>query len=160
MQSDKTEQSSFLKEILQALLSQMGFAGVAVEVFTHDKDPQQKIVSLLSDQDLSMLIGRNGQNLSALEHLARAMAFKKDPQQANFSLDINDYRRSKARFIVQNAVEVANRVRSTQKAEALLPMSAYERRLVHVELASCPDVETESIGEEPQRRVVVRPLVL
>jgi len=62
--------------------------------------------------------------------------------------------------VVEKALEVAHRVRISKKAEALVPMSSYERRLVHVELASYADLETESIGEEPKRRIVIKPLII
>ena len=75
-------------------------------------------------------------------------------------VDLNDYRKLRARQVVEKAVEAAHRVRVSKKAEALIPMSSYERRLVHVELASYVDIETESIGEEPKRRIVIKPLII
>ncbi len=85
------------------------------------------------------------------------MFLRKIRDAGNIVADVNDYRRSRTSYVVNLAKEAVMRVRSTQKAEALLPMSAYERRIVHMELASCPDIATESIGAEPQRRIVVKP---
>lgn len=153
------ELGTIARSIVQTVVEALGFE-TAVEVFPNEKDPTLKVVSVSSESDLSLLIGKNGQNLKAVEHIAKLITFKKAPEQANFILDVNDYRKSRAHFVIQNAAEVANRVRETKKAEALPPMSSYERRLVHIELASHPEVETESIGEEPQRRVVIRPLTL
>lgn len=154
----KPEQHQEIKGIVKNVVALLGYDEAIVEVFENEKDPTLKVVTVSSEEDLSLLIGKNGQNLKAIEHIARVLAFKKSPERANFVMDINDYRKSRARFVVQNAVEVANRVKESKKAEVLVPMSSYERRLVHIELASYPDVETESIGEEPKRRVVVRPL--
>ena len=117
------------------------------------------VVSIKSENDLGSLIGKNGQNIKALEHLARLLAYKKIPAGTNFILDVNDYRKSRASYVLENARIAVERVKGTGRAEALLPMSSYERRLVHMELASHSDVITESIGEEPNRRVVIKPLI-
>ena len=152
----KKEQEGKIKDIVKNMLTMLGFE-VAVEVFPNEKDQNLTVISVSSVDNSSILIGKEGQNLKALEHVAKLMVYKQMPGQANFVLDINDYRKSRAQHVVRNAAEVANRVRESKKAEALAPMSSYERRLVHVELASYPDIETESIGEEPKRRVVIRP---
>jgi len=114
------------------------------------------IVSIQTLDDARFLIGKNGQNLKALEHVLRAMLVK-DGKEGTVVLDVNDYRKSRATYLVDVAKQTVARVRNTQKAEALFPMSAYERRIVHMELAACPDIATESIGAEPQRRVIIKP---
>jgi len=115
-------------------------------------------VSIYVPENARFLIGKNGENLKALEHILRAMLLRNDKEIASLSVDVNDYRKAKSSEVINLAREAAVRVRNTKKAEALYPMSAYERRLVHAELASHPDVSTESIGDEPQRRVVIKPL--
>lgn len=114
-------------------------------------------VSIYTSENAKFLIGKNGQALKSLEHILRLMIAKEQTAQG-LLLDINDYRKSRANYLIDLAKQAVNRVRSTQKAEALVPMSSYERRVVHMELASCPDITTESIGEEPSRRVVIKPL--
>lgn len=121
------------------------------------------VASIESDGDLSMLIGKNGQNLTAFDHVARLLVSRKlntEPGKppVNFIVDVNDYRKSKTNYLVDVARNVAKRVIQTQRAEALLPMNAYERRLVHTELALFKELQTESIGQEPRRRIVVKPL--
>lgn len=113
-------------------------------------------VSVYTPENAKLIIGKNGQNLRALEHIVRITNFK-DCNDINLVVDVNDYRKSKANQLVEIAQNAVARVRSTQKPEALTPMTAYERRVVHMELASYPDVTTESIGEEPQRRIVIKP---
>ncbi len=74
-------------------------------------------------------------------------------------VDVNNYRRERERLIVEIAKAAARKVLIT-KADVQLPaMNAYERRLVHTELATRPDVKTESIGEKRDRRVIVKPLL-
>ncbi len=113
-------------------------------------------VSVYASEDANLLIGRNGQNITALEHVLRLM-FVKNTDDLSLILDVNDYRKSRASYLIDIAKQAIGRVRNTQKAEALVPMTPYERRVVHMELAACPDVATESIGEEPYRRVVIKP---
>ena len=74
-------------------------------------------------------------------------------------VDVNNYRKARANYLIETAREAAQRVIQTQKAEALSPMTSYERRLVHTELAGYKEVQTESIGQEPHRRIVVKPLI-
>lgn len=122
-----------------------------------EKNNKTLLVSVYTPDNARFLIGKDGQNLKALEQILRAMFLKKIDDIGNIVVDVNDYRRSRAIYVVDLARQVVARVRSTQKAEALLPMSGYERRVVHMELASYPDIATESIGAEPQRRIVVKP---
>lgn len=113
-------------------------------------------VSITTPEHARFLIGKDGQNLKALEHIVRLMMLKGVTGQT-LTLDVNDYKKSKALHALELAQQAVDRVRMSQKAEALLPMSPYERRIVHMELASYPDITTESIGEEPQRRVIIKP---
>ncbi|MBP9822213.1 MAG: KH domain-containing protein [Candidatus Pacebacteria bacterium] len=114
------------------------------------------VASVSAPEDAKFLIGKNGQNLQALEHVVRGLFLKKNEGITLF-VDVNDYKKSRATQVSNLAKEVVARVRSTQRAEALSPMSPYERRIVHMELASVSDITTESIGQEPQRRIVVKP---
>ncbi len=140
------------------ILKMMDF-DARVELLKNDLEGSTlHVVSIQSENDLGMLIGKNGQNIKAMEHILRLLTFKKLPEDASFVLDVNDYRKSRASYIVEQAKTVSERVRETKRAEALFPMSSYERRLVHMELASCADIVTESVGEEPNRRVVIRSL--
>ncbi|PIR71473.1 MAG: hypothetical protein COU43_02475 [Candidatus Nealsonbacteria bacterium CG10_big_fil_rev_8_21_14_0_10_37_25] len=72
-------------------------------------------------------------------------------------LDINGYKKKKLDYLKELARSLADEVALTKKEKNLPPMAAYERRIIHLELAGRSDVTTESIGEEPERRVVVRP---
>jgi len=154
------------KEIVSTakdLLQKIGFeAEVKLIENEHVAESNFFTVAVESDKDLSILIGKNGQNLNAFDHIvrlvvARKLAASEDKNGFNFIVDVNDYRKSKTNYLVEVARNVARRVSQTQRAEALLPMSSYERKLVHTELASFKEVQTESIGQEPRRRIVVKP---
>jgi spoIIIJ-associated protein len=147
-------------EITKDLLDKVGFDGEVRFVESGSGGSKFATVSIESDSDLSMLIGKGGQNLHAFEHLVRLIAARKLASSAsdfNFIVDVNDYRRSRTDYLVSMAKDAAQRVIQTRKAEALSPMGPYERKLIHTELASYKEVQTESVGQEPRRRVIIKP---
>jgi spoIIIJ-associated protein len=130
---------------------------VDIKEETDDKSVKSIVVEIHTPDNARFLIGKNGQNLRSLEQILRAIFLKKMPEINNIVVDVNDYKRSRTDYLVELARQAVTRVRSTQKAEALTPMTGYERRVVHMELASYPDIATESIGAEPNRRIVIKP---
>ncbi len=92
-----------------------------------------------------------------LDHLVKLMANKIGETGIIF-IDVNNYRRERENLILELA-RAASRKAATTKEEVVLPaMNAYERRLIHLELSSHPDVKTESIGEAKGRYIVVKPI--
>lgn len=94
--------------------------------------------------------------LSALQHLLRILISKQILSPSLFTLDINEYRKEREKFLTELVLKTAQKVRKTKEPITLEPMSAYERRLIHLKLAEQSDIVTESTGEEPERKVVVR----
>lgn len=107
--------------------------------------------------DTGMLIGERGNNLAALEHLLKKVVKKKLGEEYKFTLDINDYRMKHLEELKQDVKIAAKEVRLYNKEVPLHSMSSFERRIVHLLLAEYPDITTESIGQEPERRVVIKP---
>lgn len=145
-----------IKEIISKIA---GFMNMECQVELREEKNEGEgalFVSIYTPENAKFLIGKNGEALKSLEHIIR-LCLSKSEETANIVLDVNDYRKSRVNYLITLAKETVTRVRNTQKAEALVPMSSYERRVVHMELASYPDIATESIGEEPSRRVVVKP---
>ena len=105
-----------------------------------------------------LLIGKNGQNLKAMEHILRIVCLRQNPDLRAVVLDVNNYRQERVQELSSAVHAAAVRVRESRKSEALEPMSSYERRVAHTELASYSDLTTESVGQEPHRRVVIKPL--
>jgi spoIIIJ-associated protein len=106
---------------------------------------------------LGSLIGRKGERLSALQHLVNLMLSRRTGQWTRVLVDVEDYRGRRERQLVDLATRAADRVAETGKMLQLEPMPALERRWIHLALRDHPDVSTQSIGEEPSRRVVVLP---
>jgi spoIIIJ-associated protein len=115
-------------------------------------------VVIRSPDQGKLLIGKNGQNLRAFEQVVRAMTARHDSTGKGIVIDVNDYRRTRTIQLLDLARQIAGQVRATGKSEALPPMTSYERRIVHTELASWSDVATESVGLDPLRRIVIKPL--
>jgi spoIIIJ-associated protein len=132
-----------------------GHMQIPCEVSVSDEGNNAYAVAIHTPEHAKLLIGKDGQNLKALEHVVRAALAK---HTSSLTVDVNDYRKSRANQIIELVKLAAGRVRDTRKSEALSPMTSYERRIAHTELASWNDVATESIGQEPQRRVVIKPL--
>ena len=159
--SENNTQKLNKDEILKTVKKMVGFMNVDCQVETKEElgDSHGEgavVVSIQTPDNAKFLIGKGGQNLKALEHVLRAM-LAKGGKEGNIVLDVNDYRKSRVTYLVDVAKQAVARVRNTQKAEALFPMSAYERRIVHMEFAAYPDIATESVGSEPQRRVIIKP---
>jgi len=103
------------------------------------------------------LIGEKGKTLLEIQHLLNAILKKKMGQEIFIDLDVGGYKERKIKYLKELARSVADEVALTKKEKILEPMPAYERRIIHLELASRPDVTTESIGKEPKRRVIIKP---
>ncbi len=116
------------------------------------------LISIDTPQDANVLIGKNGQNLQALEHIIRMVWMRKYPNVRPPAVDVNGYQQMHMQDIATAAHTTAHRVQETKHAEVLDPMNSAERRVVHTELAAYHNLATESIGQEPHRRVVIKPL--
>lgn len=130
--------------------------------FEKHQNPEGEVlmINIKSDDDCTLLLEDKSQNLKALEHIIRLLVLKETSQKVNLILDLNNFLEKRNNRISELARLVAEKVKTTQKAFTLRPMSAYERRLVHLELADRPDIKTESVGEEPKRRIIVKPSYL
>jgi len=106
--------------------------------------------------DLNQLVGRDGEVLEALQELTRLAVHRETGQRSRLMLDISGHRAGKRERLEKLAAEIVTRVKESGESEALEPMSPFERKVVHDAVAEVDGVVSESEGEEPQRRVVVR----
>ncbi len=140
-----------LKEQLQQIIGLMGFQDFSVSYDAHSS----RFLVFVGEQELPKKF--IPLFMSNLDHLTRLISRKSDDQPAVF-VDVNNYRKEREGLIVELARGAARKAVAT-KQEVVLPiMNAYERRLIHVELASRPDIKTESLGEGKGRYVVVKPI--
>ncbi len=129
--------------------------GYAVEV----REVEDGLQADVSGGDPGKIIGRGGRTLSALEYLTNAVINKDErAPRVRVSIDVGGYKERRDERLRGVALKAAARARKTGFAVELEPMSAAERRVIHMTLADDPAVESESSGEGRNRRVVVKPL--
>ncbi|MFH0803656.1 MAG: R3H domain-containing nucleic acid-binding protein [Candidatus Tagabacteria bacterium] len=145
-----------IKIIIEALLEKLNVRG-EVEFMETSEGTR----FLIKTYEGALLIGENGQNLLALNHLVKKIAERdlnvNDEEKIIFSLDVNDYQAKKIDDLKNLARLNAQRVRYFKKEITLKPMTSFERRIIHAVLTESPDITTESVGEEPNRKVVIKP---
>ena len=145
------------REILETLMGHLGFEGVTVEIREGETSRLNVVGDGADREALGSLIGRKGERLSALQHLVNLMLSRRTGQWTRVLVDVEDYRGRRERQLVDLAARAAERVVETGKMLQLEPMPALERRWIHLALRDNGNVATQSIGEEPNRRVVVLP---
>lgn len=153
------ENIQIVKDIISVILD---FMGIDYKINIEEDLETDLLVFNIETPDSSLLIGRDGENLKALQLLVKIMAARKmggNAESAPFSLDINHYRKQRAVFLKEIVRSFIDEVELTKKPVTLQSMSSFERRIVHLEVMKKGDkLTTESIGEEPERRVVIKPI--
>jgi spoIIIJ-associated protein len=140
------------QEVLQEMLRLMGVeATVEITMGTETSKLNVK------GEDLGVLIGRRGEKLASLQHLVNLIVAKREGQWHRISVDVENYRGRREEQLRDVAERAAKRVAQSGKIIQLEPMPAVERRIVHMALVENPSVRTQSVGVEPNRRIVVLP---
>jgi spoIIIJ-associated protein len=142
-----------LKSIILETLRHMGFDA---EVF--ERAEEGRTVFNIKTRDAQILIGKQGANLEALQHMIRIL-FRKQSQDDSFpfAIDIDDYRDKRVLYLKELARKAAHHVKQNRKAVSLEPMPAHERRVVHSYLALYNDISSESTGVDPHRKILIKP---
>ncbi|MEX2184276.1 MAG: R3H domain-containing nucleic acid-binding protein, partial [Chloroflexota bacterium] len=144
------------QRILETVMGHLGFAA-RVEVAAGETSRLNVVAEGDDREALGALIGRKGERLSALQHLVNLMLSKEMGAWTRVLVDVEDYRGRRERQLRELAERAAARVVETGKMLQLEPMPALERRWIHLTLRDNAGVATQSIGEEPNRRVVLVP---
>lgn len=139
-----------LKEYLEKVLDSLGLEGTVKFSETEDE-----LIGTVDGADLGLFIGRHGQTMDAVQYLANVIAFRKLPQRKRVTIDAEDYRGRRAETLQSMADRGASEVLKGKRRYELKPMSAAERRIVHLHLQDREGVQTLSEGNEPYRRVVI-----
>ena len=153
---------SIIKDVTEELLKNMGFDAEVVlskninNDESKDENDQGLVCNISVTDNSNFLIGQHGVNLEALQHVIRLLVRKKTENQPRFIIDVNAYRQQKTQSIIEQAQEASKQALSEKRAIIMKPMSAYERRVVHMELAGDENVNTESVGDGEDRKVVVK----
>ena len=154
-----TEKDPELEEAVGKILSNLiKSTNLEADVYVRDDMEEGSIVFELEGKDSGLLIGRRGETLSSLEYLVRLIASKNLDKRANIMIDVEDYKLRRKEKLASIAKRTAEKVSKTGKRISLEPMSASDRRIIHMTLAENSDVITQSRGEGMQRKVVINPL--
>jgi spoIIIJ-associated protein len=148
---DKTE------AIISKLLFMMGLQAQVSAHYGEARDDRKPIMVDIRGGDLGILIGRRGETLDAFQYVASLMVGKEVGQFIHLIVDVEGHRDRRQRQLQQLARRMADQVTKTGKKLTLEPMTAAERRIIHMELRDHPAVTTQSTGEDPHRKVMILP---
>lgn len=152
-QDEGDEPAEVLNDLLEEILDGLG---LQAEVRVEQADGV--LTGSIEGEDVGLFIGRHGQTIDAVQHLAQRIVFQGGTPDARVVIDADGYRERRAETLRSLALEAAEKALDSGGAIELDPMPASERRLVHEYLRERGDVETHSEGDEPERYLVVEPL--
>jgi spoIIIJ-associated protein len=154
----KSENIEVIKGLIAETLKKMSFDDFTLSVREETGPDSENLIFNIETKESDILIGQYGANLRSLQHVLRAMARKKNDEKLHFSIDVNDYHKQKISSLEELAQSLARQAIVEKRPIVLRPMSAYERRVVHLVLSENTQIKTESIGEGEDRKVVIRPV--
>ena len=150
---EELEPAEALEELLEEVVDGLG---LDAEVEVQEADGVLR--GSLRGDDVGLFIGRRGQTIDAVQHLAQRIVFREGPSPVRVVVDADGYRQRRAESLQADAEQAAEETLRTGRPVELEPMPAAERRIVHEFLRELGGVETHSEGDEPERRLVVSPL--
>ncbi|HAI87527.1 MAG TPA: hypothetical protein DCL63_11125 [Firmicutes bacterium] len=142
---------------LEGLVSVMG-----LDADVYEREADEVTMLEIEGKSLGVLIGRHGETLDSVQYLVnlaagRAARAAGDEQRVRYVVDVAGYRKQREETLTEMAIEAAGKVIRDQRNQVLEPMSALERRIVHMALKDAEGVVTHSEGREPYRRIVISP---
>ena len=143
-------------ELLEELLEEVT-AGLGLDVEIEIEEAAGVLRGSVVGDDVGLLIGRRGQTIDAVQHLAQRIVFPEGPSPVRVEIDADGYRERRAQLLRADADDAADEALRDGRPVELDPMPASERRIVHEHLRERGGVETHSEGEEPDRYLVVSP---
>ncbi len=132
-------------------------AQVSAHYGSAERDGRRNIHVDIRGNDLSILIGRRSETLSAFQYVASLIVGKETEQFVQLIVDVEGFRDRREKQLIQMAKRMADQVAKSGRRQTLEPMPSSERRVIHIALRDHPDVKTESTGEDPYRKVVILP---
>lgn len=142
-----------LEELLEEIVESLGLEA-GIDVTQRDG----VLTGRVEGEDVGLFIGRHGQTIDAVQHLAQRIVFPEGPSTTRVVIDANGYRDRRAEALRGEADDAAEEAVRSGKPVDLNPLPPFERRIVHEYLRERGDVETHSEGNEPERYLVISPL--
>lgn len=160
LEGETTEEDATVgKEVLNELLDKMGVKG---QIGVRRAEPSRQGENApwllnVSGQDMSVLIGRRGETLTALQYVTRLIASRRLQRRANILVDVDGYKSRRSQQLRKLALRMADQAAQQRRTVTLEPMPPHERRIIHLALRNRTDVYTKSIGEGDARKVTIVP---
>ena len=158
--TEEGDVAEIARDVLEALLTRMEITASVIpqeKPFVEEIEAAAPIAFDIKGDDLGILIGRRGQTLSCLQHIVRLIVAHHTKVWVPIIIDVEGYKERHYEGLRALAWRMVEQVKVKKVPFTLEPMSAYERRIIHLTLADCPDITTQSIGEGEARRVVIAP---
>ena len=149
---DELEPAEALAELLEEILDSLDL-DADVEVDEEDG----VLTGRLHGEGLGLFIGRRGQTIDAVQHLAQRIVFPEGPSSVRVVIDADGYRERRAATLRAQADDAADEAISDGRPVELEPLPPFERRIVHEYMRERGDVDTHSEGEEPERHLIITP---
>jgi spoIIIJ-associated protein len=150
---EELEPAEALEELLEEIADGLGL-DADIEVVLEDGDV---LIGRLKGEDVGLFIGRHGQTIDAVQHLAQRIVFPDGPSDVRVVIDANGYRERRAETLRADADDAADEAIRLGRPVELDPLPPFERRIVHEYLRERGDVATHSEGDEPSRYLIVTP---
>ena len=151
------DQAEVAAEFIEELLEKMDLDADVETNF--EEDHNRMYIEIWApeggEEEMGLLIGHHGQVLEALQELTRIVVSQSTGERCMVTVDVEDYQKRRRSRLVSKARDAAKRVERSGKPERMEPMNPYDRKIVHDAVADIDGLESESEGEEPNRRVVI-----
>ncbi len=147
----KSDIISFIKETIKNITSKMG-----IEINTEVKERGESLNIVIFSEQNSLLIGKQGKNLAALNLIIKQILKQEIDIPFKFTLDAGEYKLKREKDLVRLAKRIGKEVQKTKEDVTLDSMNSYERRIVHNALNNWSNITTESTGVEPNRCIVIK----
>jgi len=148
----KNNKNQKIKDIISGVLDKMNLKDIKID----DVSNSDVIIFNIQTKDSPILIGKHGENLSSLQHIVYIIVNNQIEEVPKFIIDVNNYRSKQKERFEYFAKQSAEKVISTQRSDVLRPMNSYQRKIIHDVISSYDQLSSTSIGQEPNRRVLVR----
>jgi spoIIIJ-associated protein len=156
--AEEPSEVSIARETIQIILEKMHVnADVTVQLGESDSRQISPILIDIEGNDLSFLIGRKAETINALQYITSLVVGRELGKWVPLQIDVQHYRQRRETELRKLARRIAEQVVGTGRKQVLEPMPPNERRIIHIELRNNPNVQTESVGEDPQRKVTILP---
>lgn len=141
------------RNTIKEILGHMGF-----DADVYERQEEGRVVFNVRCQDAKLLIGKQGATLESLQYLVKLVVYRQIPSEEKFSfaVDIDDYKDKRVIYLKDLARKAAHQVKQTKKAVSLVPMPSHERRVIHNYLSLYSDINSESTGKDPERKIIIR----